>query len=381
MSGATEPSDAEHREYVALHLLAQLREVVDELDQRLDLLRVRGLGEAVERRLERGQRRLEGVEQVLQALDVLVGDVDDAGRALHQGTGRRGDAVDLGDQLVGTVHELEHPGARRRAAPRRTRHHDRRPRERHGVRGRSGAWPMSIGSPQWMALKSYKSPCATGDGSETDRMTRRTAALRHQDTRPGQVPGPEAGTALLDVLVAFHHPIRRWLCEVLSAEGPANVGRLAARTDLAVGSVSHHLKALHRYGFVEPAPALARDTRESWWRLTPRDITWASRTSTTGRWAPGRRGRRAGQLPPPGAGGPHLAGRRPGPRGSGGGRRPRPTRSCRRPSSRSPTSATADRPVTAWYVACVADAEQHPDAVRRPVRAVARVFPSGPVRP
>ncbi len=110
MSGATVPSDVEHREYVALHLLAELREVVDQLHQRLDLVGVRGLGEAVERRLERGQRRLEGVEQVLQARDVLVGDVDDAGRALHQRTGRRGDAVDLGDQRVGTVHELEHPG-------------------------------------------------------------------------------------------------------------------------------------------------------------------------------------------------------------------------------------------------------------------------------
>ena len=53
------------------------------------------------------------------------------------------------------------------------------------------------------------------------------------------------------------------------------MGRLAARTDLAVGSVSHHLKALHRQGLVEPAPDLARDTRESWWRLCERPLSWS----------------------------------------------------------------------------------------------------------
>ncbi len=39
------------------------------------------------------------------------------------------------------------------------------------------------------------------------------------------------------------------------------------------------------------------------------------------------------------------------------------------------------RTVTAWHSACVADHAEHPDAVRRPVRAIARVFPSEPVRP
>ena len=67
-------------------------------------------------------------------------------------------------------------------------------------------------------------------------MTRRTAELRHRDSRPAHTPGAESGTELLDALIAFHHPTRRWLCEVLSSEGPANVGTLAARTGLAVGS-------------------------------------------------------------------------------------------------------------------------------------------------
>ena len=69
-------------------LLAELREVVDQLHQCLDLVGVRGLGEAVERRLERGQRRLEGVEQSLQARELLVGDVDDARGPPDQGAGR-----------------------------------------------------------------------------------------------------------------------------------------------------------------------------------------------------------------------------------------------------------------------------------------------------
>ena len=99
-------------------------------------------------------------------------------------------------------------------------------------------------------------------------MTRKTADVRHQtDT--------ETSHELIDVLIALHHPTRRWLLELLWVDGPATVGRLAARTGLAVGSVSHHLKPLHRQGFIEPAPDLARDTRESWWRVTPRNLTWS----------------------------------------------------------------------------------------------------------
>ena len=39
------------------------------------------------------------------------------------------------------------------------------------------------------------------------------------------------------------------------------------------------------------------------------------------------------------------------------------------------------RLVTEWSSACAADSRDHPDAVRRPVRAIARAFPSAPVRP
>ena len=100
-------------------------------------------------------------------------------------------------------------------------------------------------------------------------MPRKTAASRHEIDE-GQ------RTELIDVLIAFHHPTRRWLHEILALEGPASVGGLAGRTGLAVGSVSHHLKPLHRQGFIEPAPELARDTRESWWRVVPRRLSWST---------------------------------------------------------------------------------------------------------
>lgn len=111
-------------------------------------------------------------------------------------------------------------------------------------------------------------------------MPRRTAAERHRDSAPSpqtralledDAPGPTP----LDALVAFHHPLRRRLFETLAVDGPAPVGVLAGRLGVAVGSVSHHLKPLHAQGFVEPAPELAKDTRQSWWRARHRRMSWS----------------------------------------------------------------------------------------------------------
>ncbi len=106
-------------------------------------------------------------------------------------------------------------------------------------------------------------------------MPRRTAAERHLVPIPQPAADQDPSDELAALLVAFHHPLRRWLTELLGVEGPANVGQLAARTGLAVGSVSHHLKVLHQQDLIEPAPELAHDTRESWWRLKPRSMTWS----------------------------------------------------------------------------------------------------------
>src|SRR5690348_14942304 len=106
-------------------------------------------------------------------------------------------------------------------------------------------------------------------------MTRRTAAERHRDSAPRLAADRSPSDELAELLIAFHHPIRRWLTELLGVDGPANVGQLAAATGMAVGSVSHHLKVLHQQGLIEPAPELARDTRESWWRLKSRSMNWS----------------------------------------------------------------------------------------------------------
>jgi hypothetical protein len=214
-------------------------------------------------------------------------------------------------------------------------------------------------------------------------MTRRTAELRHEDSRPAHPPGAEAGPELVDVLIAFHHPTRRWLCEVLSSEGPANVGTLAARTGLAVGSVSHHLKALHRHGFVEPAPDLARDTRESWWRIVSRDLNWLAEDFTAGTM-----GRRVAQdaelanfrhqvraVQQWMAAAPGLPQEW---------RRAATSTDVFVPATAAQTADLSRRlteQVMAWSRACREDAVAHPDVVRRPVRAIVRVFPSGPIAP
>ena len=214
-------------------------------------------------------------------------------------------------------------------------------------------------------------------------MPRRTAADRHADSAPAS--GAPAGDeqALGDLLAAFHHPTRRWLHEILAVDGPANVGQLAARTGLAVGSVSHHLKYLHRQGLVEPAPNHARDTRESWWRSLSRDLVWE-----VDDFAPGTLGRKVAETAA-------VENFRHQVRAVQDWlkRQPEEPRVWRRAagSSDSMSVATAEQLedlgrrlndlVRAWVDECKADAEVHPDAERRSVRAVLRTFPSGPVRP
>jgi DNA-binding transcriptional ArsR family regulator len=214
-------------------------------------------------------------------------------------------------------------------------------------------------------------------------MTRRTAAERHRDSAPQRSSDRDPADELAALLIAFHHPLRRWLTELLAVDGPANVGQLAARTELAVGSVSHHLKVLHQQDLVEPAPELARDTRESWWRIKPRSMSWSVEDFEEGTL--GRRVARTAEAE-------NLRFQvramqdwlRRAPTDSAGWR-------TAAHSSDTYVSATEEQVrdlagrlgdlVRAWSAECTADAEQRPDAARRPVRAIARVFPSEPVRP
>ena len=214
-------------------------------------------------------------------------------------------------------------------------------------------------------------------------MTRRTATERHRDSAPQHPSGQGSRDDLLDVLMAFHHPTRRWLAELLEIEGPASVGRLAARTGLAVGSVSHHLKPLHRHGFIEPAPDLAHDTRESWWRSVRRPLTWSADDFASGTSA--RRIADAAEAEnfrhQVRAVGQWLT------------RTQEVDAAWRRAASSTDTVVPATRTqlrdlaermadlIATWSAECLEDRAARPEAERLPVRVVARAFPSGPVRP
>jgi DNA-binding transcriptional ArsR family regulator len=78
------------------------------------------------------------------------------------------------------------------------------------------------------------------------------------------------------VLVAMAHPLRRRLLSLLKLDGPSTASALAQRTDQAVGSISHHLRALAAADLIEEAPELARDRRERWWRRTAPALGWSS---------------------------------------------------------------------------------------------------------
>ncbi|MGC4111968.1 MAG: ArsR family transcriptional regulator [Nocardioides sp.] len=214
-------------------------------------------------------------------------------------------------------------------------------------------------------------------------MTRRTAAERHLRSAPDPSAERTPSDELAELLVAFHHPIRRWLTELLGVEGPANVGQLAAATGLAVGSVSHHLKVLHQQDLIEPAPELARDTRESWWRLKPRSMTWSVED-----FDEGTLGRRVAQT----AEVENLRFQvramhewlRQAPSETPGWRTAANSVDTYIAATEEEVRDLAIRLTTLvkdWSDECMAAAEEQPGGDRRPVRAIARVFPSEPVRP
>jgi DNA-binding transcriptional ArsR family regulator len=214
-------------------------------------------------------------------------------------------------------------------------------------------------------------------------MTRRTAVERHLASAPRPSAERSPSDDLAELLMAFHHPIRRWLTELLGVEGPANVGQLAAATGMAVGSVSHHLKVLHQQDLIEPAPELARDTRESWWRLKSRSMTWS-----VDDFDEGTLGRRVAQT----AEVENLRFQvramqewlKHAPEETSGWRSAAGSTDTYVPATEEQVREFAGRLSALfrdWSAECMAEAEQHPDVPRRPIRAIARVFPSEPVRP
>jgi DNA-binding transcriptional ArsR family regulator len=94
----------------------------------------------------------------------------------------------------------------------------------------------------------------------------------------GLETGSQTAQAITDsrVLAAMSHPARRRLIDALTVDGPSTASMLAARTGQAVGNASHHLKVLAQASLIEEAPALARDRRERWWRVSAASRRWSS---------------------------------------------------------------------------------------------------------
>jgi len=96
-------------------------------------------------------------------------------------------------------------------------------------------------------------------------------------SRPHSPTRPDGVRTITDAkaLSAMAHPFRARIMDALKVDGPSTASALAARTGQAVGSASHHLKVLHEAGLVEPAPELAKDRRERWWRLVDPGTRWS----------------------------------------------------------------------------------------------------------
>ena len=76
-------------------------------------------------------------------------------------------------------------------------------------------------------------------------------------------------------LRALAHPLRLRLIGILRTEGPATVTSLAGTVGEAIPLVSYHLRQLADHGFIEPAPELAKDRRETWWRASHDMTSWS----------------------------------------------------------------------------------------------------------
>lgn len=79
-----------------------------------------------------------------------------------------------------------------------------------------------------------------------------------------------------ETLKALAHPMRQKLYRLLMQLGPATVGALADKADGDPGQVSYHLRRLAEAGFIEEAPELVRDFRQTWWRPVKEPTSWSS---------------------------------------------------------------------------------------------------------
>lgn len=79
-----------------------------------------------------------------------------------------------------------------------------------------------------------------------------------------------------ETLKALAHPMRQKLYRLLLQLGPATVGSLAGKVGGDPGQVSYHLRRLAESGFIEEAPELVRDFRQTWWKPIMEPNSWSS---------------------------------------------------------------------------------------------------------
>ncbi|MFI5937638.1 helix-turn-helix domain-containing protein [Actinoplanes sp. NPDC051494] len=88
----------------------------------------------------------------------------------------------------------------------------------------------------------------------------------------------ESHLSRAETLRAMAHPLRIQIIGSLRVDGPATAALLARRLGTDSGQTSHHLRHLHRYGFVLDAPELGKGPRgrERWWKAATETTTWST---------------------------------------------------------------------------------------------------------
>jgi DNA-binding transcriptional ArsR family regulator len=81
------------------------------------------------------------------------------------------------------------------------------------------------------------------------------------------------------MLRALAHPARIAILQRLALDGPATATQCAEVAGLSPSACSYHLRALARYGYIEPDPAGAADGRHRPWRTRVTGIAYGDADS------------------------------------------------------------------------------------------------------
>ena len=105
--------------------------------------------------------------------------------------------------------------------------------------------------------------------------------VRGAEPEPGSLERPLEITDPR-MLRALAHPARIAIMQHLGLDGPATATQCAEVAGLSPSACSYHLRALARFGFVEPDPASAADGRHRPWRVRVLSISFGGELGQTG---------------------------------------------------------------------------------------------------